>query len=313
AREKYESECLKLPGLFESKKTAVGKELEKLNSKIERTQLAAKAADQEYIQMVKIAADATQRWNEDWRLACEKFQYLEEDRIDFLKKELWNYANLISSICVVDDESCERIRLSLENCNADKDIQTFIKERATGPEIPEPPSYVNFYAGSGENGTRYRRASYERTSIERKNNVLPPGTDQPMGNSQPVQNSNYNLISTANSSQPPQESGMNYKSLYNFLPFEKSNRASLYANTSSASPHGTIKNSALPRTPIEEVEEPDPIDPRQQTILAVGSNLLEVQAINENSNNVSNILNERSVEKALNDIQNKEKVDEYGK
>ncbi|KAF0542826.1 cell division control protein [Gigaspora margarita] len=84
-----------------------------------------------------------------------KFQYLEEDRIEFLKKVLWNYANLISSICVVDDESCERIRVCLESCDVDKDIQTFIKERATGPDIPEPPSYVNFYAGSGENGTRY--------------------------------------------------------------------------------------------------------------------------------------------------------------
>lgn len=71
AREKYESECLKLPGLFESKKTAMGKEMEKLNSKIEKTQLAAKAADQEYMQTVKIAADATQKWNEEWKLACE--------------------------------------------------------------------------------------------------------------------------------------------------------------------------------------------------------------------------------------------------
>src|SRR5260363_118046 len=103
----------------------------------------------------------------------------------------------------------------------------------------EPPSYVNFYAGSGENGTRYRRASYERNSMERKNNLLPPGTDQPMGNSQTAQNSDNNLISTANSSQSSQESGMNYKSLYNFLPFQKNNRAFMYANTSSASPHGT--------------------------------------------------------------------------
>ncbi|RIB04177.1 hypothetical protein C2G38_703559 [Gigaspora rosea] len=146
--------------------------------------------------------------------------------------------------------------------------------------------------------------------MERKNNVLPPGTDQPMGNNQTAQNSNYNLISTANSSQSSQESGMNYKSLYNFLPFDKNNRASMYANTSSASPHGTIRNSALPQTPIEEVEEPDPIDPRQQTILAVGNNMLEVQATNENLNNASNTLNERSVEKALDDIQNKEKADE---
>ncbi|CAG8567778.1 18517_t:CDS:2, partial [Racocetra persica] len=40
------------------------------------------------------------------------------------------------------------------------------------------------------------------------------------------------------------------------------------SNTSSASPHGTIKDSALPQTSIKEVDEPDPIDPGQQTILA---------------------------------------------
>ncbi|CAG8819441.1 14463_t:CDS:2, partial [Racocetra persica] len=154
--------------------------------------------------------------------------------------------------------SCERIRVCLENCIVEKDIQTFVKECATGSEIP------------GENGTRYRKASYERTSVER---VLPPSTDKPIGSPQSTKNANYNLISTTNSSQSSQGTGMNYKSLYNFLPFEKSDRASMYANTSSASPHGTIKDSALPQTPIEEVEEPDPIDPGQQTILAVENDI----------------------------------------
>ncbi|CAG8807065.1 16661_t:CDS:2, partial [Racocetra fulgida] len=163
--------------------------------------------------------------------------------------------------------SCERIRVCLENCNVDKDIQTFVKERATGSEIPEPPSYVNFYAGPGENGTRYRKASYERTSVER---VLPPSTDKPIGSPQSTKNANYNSISTTNSSQSSQ---------------------------------GT--DSALPQTPIEEVDEPDPIDPGQQTILAVGSNLLNVQATNETLND--SIPTERSIEKALDDMQNKEK------
>ena len=66
--------------------------------------MAAKAADQEYMQLVKNAQDTTQKWNYDWRVACDKFQDLEEERIDSLKTYLWSYANLISTVCVADDE-----------------------------------------------------------------------------------------------------------------------------------------------------------------------------------------------------------------
>ncbi|CAI2162714.1 15064_t:CDS:10 [Funneliformis geosporum] len=162
AKEKYEAECVKITGLLATKGSVMGKDLEKLNLRIEKTQMAAKAADQEYIQLVKNIQGTTKTWNYDWKTACNKFQDLEEDRIDKLKSFLWTYANLISTVCVADDESCERIRISLENCNVEKDILIFIKERATGPDIPEPPSYVNFYAGPKENGVRYKRASFER-------------------------------------------------------------------------------------------------------------------------------------------------------
>lgn len=50
-------------------------------------------------------------------------------------------------MCVSDDASCEKIRLSLENCEVEKDILSFIKERGTGQEIPDPPRYINFCRG----------------------------------------------------------------------------------------------------------------------------------------------------------------------
>src|SRR5436305_11596177 len=56
------------------------------------------------MQLVKGAQDTTQQWNYDWRIACDKFQDLEEERIDSLKTYLWTYANLISTVCVADDE-----------------------------------------------------------------------------------------------------------------------------------------------------------------------------------------------------------------
>lgn len=50
-------------------------------------------------------------------------------------------------MCVSDDASCEKIRLSLEDCDVEKDISGFIKEQGTGQEIPDPPKYINFCRG----------------------------------------------------------------------------------------------------------------------------------------------------------------------
>jgi len=44
-------------------------------------------------------------------------------------------------------KSCEKIRLSLEGCEVEKDILSFIQERGTGQEIPDPPKYINFCRG----------------------------------------------------------------------------------------------------------------------------------------------------------------------
>jgi hypothetical protein len=37
--------------------------------------------------------------------------------------------------------------LALENCEVEKDISTFIRDRGTGQEIPDPPKYINFCRG----------------------------------------------------------------------------------------------------------------------------------------------------------------------
>lgn len=44
-------------------------------------------------------------------------------------------------------KSCEKIRLSLEDCDVEKDIGGFIKEQGTGQEIPDPPKFINFCRG----------------------------------------------------------------------------------------------------------------------------------------------------------------------
>lgn len=125
----------------------MGQEERKNKAKLEKTQINVATSNTEYEAAVKVLEETTGRWNRDWKAAADKFQDLEEERLDFMKSSLWSFANIASTVCVSDDASCEKIRLSLENCEVEKDIVSFIKERGTGQEIPEAPKYINFCRG----------------------------------------------------------------------------------------------------------------------------------------------------------------------
>ena len=67
-------------------------------------------------------------------------------------------------------KSCEKIRLSLENCEVEKDVSNFIQERGTGQEIPDPPKYINFCRGDVDDNAsaasedeNYSVAQFQRT------------------------------------------------------------------------------------------------------------------------------------------------------
>nr|CAG8597330.1 13794_t:CDS:10 [Entrophospora candida] len=151
AKEKYDGECVKVTGLLASKNSVIGKESEKLSLKIERTQINVNTASQEYRQLVKIMNDINDKWIYDWKIACDKFQTLEEERIEHIKKYLWVYANFISEV------------FALESCEVNNEIQLFIKEHATGSDLPESPAFINFFSGNKENDTiTSKRASFGR-------------------------------------------------------------------------------------------------------------------------------------------------------
>ncbi|KAG5982900.1 hypothetical protein E4U55_001168 [Claviceps digitariae] len=146
-RDKYEQECLKIKGYLAQGHMVMGQEERRNKAKLEKTQISLATANQEYESAVKILEETTARWNREWKAAADKFQDLEEERLDFTKSSLWTFANIASTVCVSDDASCEKIRLSLENMEVEKDIIHFITERGTGQEIPDPPKYINFCRG----------------------------------------------------------------------------------------------------------------------------------------------------------------------
>jgi len=146
-RDRYEQECLKIKGYLAQGHMVMGQEERKNKAKLEKTQISLATSNAEYEAAVKALEETTARWNREWKAAADKFQDLEEERLDFTKSSLWTFANIASTVCVSDDASCEKIRLSLENMEVERDIVTFIKERGTGQEIPDPPKYINFCRG----------------------------------------------------------------------------------------------------------------------------------------------------------------------
>ncbi|KAF2458070.1 hypothetical protein BDY21DRAFT_320555 [Lineolata rhizophorae] len=147
SRDKFEQDCLKIKGYLAQTHMVMGQEERKNKAKLEKTRIQMSTASNEYENAVKLLEETTGLWNRDWKLACDKFQDLEEERIEFMKSSLWTFANIASSVCVSDDESCERIRLSLEDLDVNKDITTFIQQQGTGQEIPDPPKFINFCRG----------------------------------------------------------------------------------------------------------------------------------------------------------------------
>lgn len=61
---------------------------------------------------------------------------MEEDRVEFIKANMWEYANLASARLLVEDEWCETIRQKLEVCNVEDEIERCVSMHGTGTKIP---------------------------------------------------------------------------------------------------------------------------------------------------------------------------------
>ncbi|KAL6236911.1 hypothetical protein BDW75DRAFT_205643 [Aspergillus navahoensis] len=226
-RDRYEQDCLRIKGYLAQGHMVMGQEERKNKAKLEKTQIQLASSSSEYDAAVKVLADTTERWNKEWKAACDKFQDLEEERIDFTKSSLWTYANIASTVCVSDDASCEKIRLSLENCEVEKDIIHFIKERGTGQEIPAAPRFINFSRGdvndassdvSEEDG--YSVAQFQRTinpafrssspqpSTYESHHESPPAPMDPAQNGPPTPSSREATVTSQQPTQPPMQQPM---------------------------------------------------------------------------------------------------------
>lgn len=103
AREKYEQDCMRINSYTAQSTLVQGKDLDKITLKLERAQQTVHTNERDYFNFSKTYADTAAKWEQAWKGFCDSCQDLEEERLDFVKDSLWAFANVVSSVCVFDD------------------------------------------------------------------------------------------------------------------------------------------------------------------------------------------------------------------
>ncbi|KAI6002014.1 hypothetical protein EDD15DRAFT_2473073 [Pisolithus albus] len=134
AREKYESDRVRINSYTARSTLVQGQDLEKIYSKLERAQQTVQINENDYAQFTRV---------------------LQETQF------MWSYVNAVSAVCVSDDErfprwACEGMRLALEQMEPEKEMDNFVHDYGTGNAIPEPPTFVN-YANTGAPPVNHNR------------------------------------------------------------------------------------------------------------------------------------------------------------
>lgn len=105
AREKCENDRSRINSYTQQLNyTAAGPDTLRLESKLARTRETAKANEKDFLAFTQTVAELLAEWQTEWKFFCDSCHDLEEDRMEFMKDNLWLYANEVSTLCVSDDQ-----------------------------------------------------------------------------------------------------------------------------------------------------------------------------------------------------------------
>ena len=104
AREKYEADCMRINSYTAQRTLVQGKDLDKIQLKLDRAKQTVTANERDFANFARALQATVEKWEKDWKLFCDACQDLEEERIEFMKDNVWAYANAVSTVCVSDDE-----------------------------------------------------------------------------------------------------------------------------------------------------------------------------------------------------------------
>lgn len=106
AREKYEADCMRINSYTAQSTLVQGKDLDKIQGKLDRAKQTVTANERDFANFAKALQGTVEKWEKDWKAFSDACQDMEEERIEFMKDNVWAYANAVSTVCVSDDEVC---------------------------------------------------------------------------------------------------------------------------------------------------------------------------------------------------------------
>lgn len=76
-----------------------GKDIEKIQSKLDRARQTVTANEREFANFAREPQRTVEKWECDWKSFCDGCQDHEEERIEFMKDNVWAYANAVDCLC----------------------------------------------------------------------------------------------------------------------------------------------------------------------------------------------------------------------
>ncbi|KAL1915030.1 uncharacterized protein VTP21DRAFT_7735 [Calcarisporiella thermophila] len=142
AKKAYHVECEKLKKWKALQTASIGTDVESIEEAIDASLLSVLAADREMKRACDIHSEFTEKWNVEWEKACVVFESMEVKRLELMRECMWEYSNIVSSTCVLEDEVAEAARVMLETCDIKEELTTFMSKKGTGAEKPKPIPYA---------------------------------------------------------------------------------------------------------------------------------------------------------------------------
>lgn len=96
--------------------------MDRIHARLDKAKQTVVQNERDYANSVSILQDTCHKWEADWKVFCDvgldhpdhvlfaaltdlqHCQDIEDERIEFMKDNIWTYANAVSTVCVSDDE-----------------------------------------------------------------------------------------------------------------------------------------------------------------------------------------------------------------
>lgn len=156
----------------------------KLEAKRRRSEEVFERAHREYYVSSISAERVRQEWQQLRSQAAQRFQALEEERLSAARDALQRYVQLLGHLGPAREQSLDATRQVTSHVDVVEDVQEAIRQRATGPDIPEQ-LLPDFYAEDLENPMQPDR---RRHSLEALHSMLLTDIDTERKGKQGVEN-----------------------------------------------------------------------------------------------------------------------------